>query len=85
MGLVIVESGCLDTLHAQFAFQLERKRMWQRGVFVALHIDDSCRREALVKQLLRQHARICNDEDAAILIEGFGIPAEWLLEDNAKR
>jgi len=76
--LVIVERGRLDTLHAQYAFQLERRGIWQRGTFVAMHIDNCSRREALVKQLLAQHAQKCTTEDLEILVNEFGIPRDWI-------
>ncbi|XP_067131060.1 nuclear pore complex protein Nup98-Nup96-like [Centruroides vittatus] len=87
LGYENIPVHLMDTLHCNFSSQLESIGLWHWAVFIALHISDSARRQALVMDLLYRYISLdSNEEDIAIenfLIERLRIPKHWIFSAKA--
>lgn len=83
LGYENVPIQLIDTLHCNFSSQLESLGLWHWAVFVALHISDIMRRQALVMDLLYRCISLdLTEEDTAVenfLIERLRIPKHWIF------
>ncbi|XP_076223449.1 nuclear pore complex protein Nup98-96 isoform X2 [Nomia melanderi] len=73
--------------HINFATQLEAYGLWHWAIFVMLHLKDTGKRKAAVKNLLQRHVEIDHIRDyierETFLREELGIPSVWIHEAKA--
>lgn len=73
--------------HINFATQLEAYGLWHWAIFVMLHLKDTGKRKAAVKNLLQRHVEIDHIHDyierEKFLREELGIPSVWIHEAKA--
>ncbi|MBN3289463.1 NUP98 protein, partial [Polypterus senegalus] len=76
-------------LHASYAAQLESRGLWEKAVFVLLHISDAHARERAVKEMLRLHCSLMEADESSkkerFLTEKLLIPVQWIHEAKAIR
>uniref|UniRef100_A0A8C4RUE3 Nuclear pore complex protein Nup98-Nup96 n=1 Tax=Erpetoichthys calabaricus TaxID=27687 RepID=A0A8C4RUE3_ERPCA len=76
-------------LHASYAAQLESRGLWEKAVFVLLHISDAHVREKAVKEMLRLHCSLMEADESSkkehFLTEKLLIPVQWIHEAKAIR
>ncbi|KAG9351821.1 hypothetical protein JZ751_023072 [Albula glossodonta] len=76
-------------LHASYAAQLESAGLWEKAIFVLLHIPDSTHRERAVREILDLHCPLVETEDSAereqFLTEKLLVPVQWIHQAKATR
>ncbi|XP_059161222.1 nuclear pore complex protein Nup98-Nup96-like isoform X2 [Physella acuta] len=76
-----------DSIHVNYASQLEAQGLWHWAAFVLLHIKDSFHRYNATLSLLQRHLQVgevlTNQE--TFLVEKLNIPVKWLHQAKAIR
>ncbi|XP_069129368.1 nuclear pore complex protein Nup98-Nup96-like isoform X2 [Argopecten irradians] len=78
-----------NSIHMNFASQLESLGLWEWAVFAVLHIEQQAYRESAVRELLLRHISLSKDhfyqEKEQFLREKLDVPAEWIHFAKAMR
>ncbi|XP_060070181.1 nuclear pore complex protein Nup98-Nup96-like isoform X2 [Ylistrum balloti] len=78
-----------NSIHMNFASQLESVGLWEWAVFAVLHIEQQVYRESAVRELLLRHVGLSKDhfylEKEQFLREKLDVPAEWIHFAKAMR
>uniref|UniRef100_A0A8C2C9X4 Nuclear pore complex protein Nup98-Nup96 n=1 Tax=Cyprinus carpio TaxID=7962 RepID=A0A8C2C9X4_CYPCA len=84
-----LSTSCQGLLHASYASQLENAGLWEKAIFVLLHIPDSGRRESAVREMINLHCSLEETEESMekeqFLTEKLLIPIQWIHHAKAIR
>lgn len=75
----------METLHNNFAEQLQSVGLWHWAIYVLMHIEDDQRREKFVRLYLSRNVStsIELNESEQFLVEKLKVPSEWVYEYKA--
>uniref|UniRef100_A0A915HLZ1 Nuclear pore complex protein Nup98-Nup96 n=1 Tax=Romanomermis culicivorax TaxID=13658 RepID=A0A915HLZ1_ROMCU len=74
-----------NSLHIQYACQLERCGLWPWSIFVVMHISGDLDREKAVKHFLSTYAHSANEDLRNFLRNDLSIPEQWLTDAKSSK